>query len=72
MFVKTNVQQYFIMYYKEEEVNMQKTDSIIGVRVSSELKKQIEAQAAKEHRSMSNLVVKIITEYLERMESDQK
>lgn len=42
-----------------------KTDAQIGLRVTSELKKQIEEQARKEHRSVSNLILKIVEEYLE-------
>ena len=42
-----------------------KTDSQIGIRVTREFKEQLEAQAAKEHRSVSNLIIKVMMEYLE-------
>ena len=41
-----------------------KTDTQIGLRVTSEFKEQLEAQAAKEQRSVSNLIIKVMTEYL--------
>lgn len=51
---------------------MAKTDAFIGIRVTSDFKEQIEAQAQKERRSLSNLIVKIIEEYLEQQEKQEK
>ena len=44
---------------------MAKTDSQIGIRVTSEFKARLEAQARKERRSVSNLILKVMEEYLE-------
>ncbi|BDF69053.1 hypothetical protein CE91St41_00340 [Oscillospiraceae bacterium] len=45
---------------------MPKTDAQIGIRVTGELKKQLELQAKRESRTVSNLIIKVISEYLER------
>ncbi|WP_158579218.1 hypothetical protein [Pseudoflavonifractor sp. AF19-9AC] len=44
---------------------MAKTDTQIGVRVTKEFKEQLEAQAQKERRSVSNLILKVMEDYLE-------
>ena len=44
---------------------MAKTDAQIGIRVTSEFKARLEAQARKERRSVSNLILKVMEEYLE-------
>ena len=44
---------------------MTKTDAQIGIRVTSEFKAALEAQAQKERRSVSNLILKVMEEYLE-------
>lgn len=41
-------------------------DTTITFMLSSELKKEIQEQAKKEARTMSNLLIKIITEYLQK------
>ena len=46
-----------------------KTDTQIAVRVTSEFKARLEAQARKEHRSVANLVHKVMEEYLEKEEA---
>lgn len=43
---------------------MAKTDAQISFRVTKEFKGQLEAQAMKERRSVSNLVLKVMEEYL--------
>ena len=48
---------------------MEKNDKQIGFRVSEELKRRIEGQAEKEKRSVSNLIIKVMTEYLEQHEN---
>ncbi len=47
---------------------MAKTDTQIGIRVTSEFKARLEAQAEKEHRPVANLVKLVLEEYLERVE----
>ena len=43
---------------------MAKTDAQIGIRVTKEFKERVEAQAQKERRSVSNLIVKVMEDYL--------
>lgn len=50
---------------------MAKTDAQIGIRVTSEFKDQLEAQARKERRSVSNLILKVMEEYLESQKEEQ-
>lgn len=50
---------------------MEKTTTQIGVRVTAEFKEALEQQAEKEHRSLSNLIVKVMLDYLnEQHDSD--
>jgi len=44
---------------------MAKTDTQISFRVTTEFKELLEAQAQKERRSVSNLILKVLEEYLE-------
>ena len=48
---------------------VEKSDKQIGFRVSEDLKRRIEIQAEKEKRSVSNLIIKVMTEYLEQHEN---
>lgn len=48
-----------------------KTNAQIGIRVTEELKERIERQAIKEHRSISNLIIKVMSEYLETQEEQE-
>lgn len=48
---------------------MAKTETQIGIRVTNEFKARLEAQAQKERRSVSNLVLKVMEEYLEQQEN---
>ena len=41
-------------------------DVTITFKLTEELKKEIQEQAKKEARTMSNLLIKIITEYLQK------
>ena len=41
-------------------------DTTITFKLTEELKKEIQEQAKKEARTMSNLLIKIITEYLQK------
>ena len=49
---------------------MAKTDAQLGFRVTKEFKDQLEAQAQKERRSVSNLILKVMEEYLEAQKED--
>ena len=45
---------------------MAKTDTQISFRVTQEFKELLEEQAQKERRSVSNLILKVMEEYLEQ------
>ena len=47
---------------------MEKTDTQISVRITSEFKVRLERQAEKERRSVSNLIIKVMEEYLDSQE----
>ncbi len=47
---------------------MQKTDTQISFRTTSEFKARLEAQAEREHRAVANLVKIVLEEYLDRVE----
>ena len=47
---------------------MAKTDAIITMRVTNEFKARLEAEAQKERRSVSNLIFKVMEEYLDQQE----
>ena len=47
---------------------MEKTDTQISVRITSEFKARLERQAEKERRSVSNLIIKVREEYLDSQE----
>ena len=49
---------------------MAKTDTQISVRITNEFKARLERQAEKERRSVSNLIIKVMEEYLERYRAD--
>ena len=48
------------MMFNKEEHCMAKTDAQIGLRVTKEFKEKLEAQARKERRSVSNLILKVM------------
>ena len=58
------------MFCNEGVVLMEKNDAQIGLRVTDTFKNRLIAQAEKEHRSVSNLIVKVLTEYLDKQEED--
>lgn len=58
-----------ITMLSNEVIWMAKTDAIITMRVTSEFKARLEAQAEKEHRSVANLIRLVMEEYLERQEN---
>ncbi len=47
---------------------MAKTQTQIGIRVTNDFKARLEAQAEKERRSVSNLIIKVMEEYLDQQE----
>ena len=47
---------------------MAKTQTQIGIRVTNDVKARLERQADKERRSVSNLILKVMEEYLEQQE----
>lgn len=49
---------------------MAKTDAQIGIRLTKEFKERLEVQAQKERRSVSNLILKVMEEYLEQQEKE--
>ena len=53
-------------------VLMAKTDTQISVRVTNEFKARLERQAEKERRSVSNLIIKVMEEYLDSQEGASK
>ncbi len=50
---------------------MSKTDTQIGFRVTSEFKARLEAQAQKERRPVSNLILKVLEDYLDSVEQPE-
>ncbi len=50
---------------------MSKTDTQIGFRVTSEFKARLEAQAQKERRPVSNLILKVLEDYLDSVEQTE-
>ena len=64
-----HVKRYTLLYNaKHRGGPVEKSDKQIGFRVSEELKRRIEVQAEKEKRSVSNLIIKVMIEYLEQHE----
>ena len=51
---------------------MDKTDTQIGFRTTSEFKARLEAQAQRERRPVSNLILKVLEEYLDHAEAQNK
>ena len=49
---------------------MAKTNAQIGLRVTSEFKEQLEKQAQKERRTVSNLIIKVMEDYLNSQKDD--
>ena len=51
---------------------MAKTDTQIGIRVTNEFKAAVEKQARKERRNVSNLIIKVMEEYLEAQKEKEQ
>lgn len=49
---------------------MAKTDTQISFRTTTEFKERLEAQAYKERRPVSNLILKVLEEYLAEKEAE--
>lgn len=47
---------------------MPKTDTQVSFRATNEFKARLEHQAEREHRSVSNLILKVMEEYLDAHE----
>ena len=47
---------------------LDKTDAQIGFRTTKEFKARLEAQAKREHRGLSNLILMVLDEYLKEHE----
>ena len=48
-----------------------KTDTQVSVRITSEFKGRLEQQAQKERRSVANLILKVMEEYLDAQEEQK-
>ena len=49
---------------------MAKTDAQIGIRVTKEFKEQLEVQAKKERRTVSNLILKVMEYYIKEQSKE--
>ena len=49
---------------------MAKTDTQISFRTTTEFKERLEKQAYRERRAVSNLILKVLEEYLEKQEKE--
>lgn len=49
---------------------MAKTDAQIGLRVTKEFKEQLEVQAQKERRTVSNLILKVMEDYIKEQSKE--
>ncbi len=50
---------------------MEKTDTKVSFRTTKEFKARLEAQAERERRKVSNLIHKVLEEYLDAVESKE-
>lgn len=50
---------------------MAKSENQIGFRVTDEFKARLLAQAEKERRSISNLIINVLTDYLDNAEKNK-
>lgn len=57
---------------QKEVLRLGKTDAQIGLRTTREFKARLEAQAARERRNVSNLIIKVMEEYLEKNEPKEE
>lgn len=71
MYVKEFV-LHCITMLSDEVIWMAKTDVIITMRATSEFKARLEAEAQKERRSVSNLILKVMEEYLDQQEKQEE
>ena len=63
-----------MLYYiiQRKGMLMAKTDTQISLRVTSQFKARLERQAERERRSVSNLILKVMEEYLEQQEEEKE
>lgn len=51
---------------------MAKTETQVAIRVTYEFKEKLEAQAQKERRPVANMIRKVMEEYLDAQEKEEK
>lgn len=51
---------------------MAKTETQVAIRVTYEFKERLEAQAQRERRPVSNMIRKVMEEYLDAQEKEEK
>ena len=51
---------------------MAKTETQVAIRVTYEFKERLEAQAHKERRPVANMIRKVMEEYLDAQEKEEK
>lgn len=51
---------------------MAKTETQVAIRVTHEFKERLEAQAQKERRPVANMIRKVMEEYLDAQEKEEK
>ena len=61
-----------VLWDTKEGNVMAKTDTQISFRTTTEFKERLEAQAYKERRPVSNLISKVLEEYLDAQEKEAK
>ncbi len=54
-----------------EVTRTMKTELQIGLRVTSQFKERLASQAEKDHRSLSNLIIKVMSDYLDAIEKQE-
>ena len=61
----------YVLIFCKEVLGMAKKDTWVTVRMTSEEKARLEAQAQKESRSAANLIHKVMRDYLAKAEAHQ-
>lgn len=51
---------------------MAKTETQVAIRVTYEFKERLEAQAQRERRPVANMIRKVMEEYLDAQEKEEK
>ena len=66
--MSTLLSDYVLQCIAKEGGIMAKTDTQISFRTTQEFKDRLERQATKERRFLSNMIINVMTDYLERVE----